>query len=110
MKRFKHKYGPDRPLARSSEEAAELCAAIIQLAQESFDYLDNKRQRRAYRLELQGEGRVRRAAEFLVKQADLVRFRADWDAAFELIEAAIDMHEHPAYVSKSRQWRAERRG
>lgn len=110
LKRFKHKFGPDRPLARSSDEAADLCAAILELVQESFDFLSNKRQRRAYRYETQGEARVRRAAEFLVKQADLVRFRNDWDAAFELLEAALDMNEQASTVSKLRQWRSERPG
>jgi hypothetical protein len=106
--RFKKKYGPERPLAKHSDEARALCERILEKVYESSEFLSNKRQRREYRLEQQGDQRVRRAAEFLVKQADLVRFRAEWDAAFELLEAAIDMHEHPSYVSRHKQWRSDR--
>jgi hypothetical protein len=110
LKRFSGKYAPEQALARHSDEAGQLCASIMALAQESHDFLMVKRQRRDYRLEKQGDMRVRRAAEFLVKQADLVRFRGDWDEAFDLLEAAIDMWEHPSFVSKHQQWRSERRG
>ncbi len=110
LNRFRKKYDPEQPLARHSEEAGQLCTGIMSLVQESHDFLIVKRQRRDYRLEKQGDMRVRRAAEFLVKQADLVRFRGDWDEAFDLLEAAIDMWEHPSFVSKHQQWRAERRG
>jgi len=110
LDRILKKYGPEGALAGNSEQAADLCSRIIVLAKESHVYLKDRKQRRAYRLELQGEQRVRRAAEFLVKQAELHRFRSDWDMAFELIEAAIDMHEHPAFVAKAQQWRHEKGG
>lgn len=110
MERFSGKYAATTALARHSEEAGQLCASIMGLVTESHTFLAQKRQRRAYRLEMQGDQRVRRAAEFLVKQADLVRFRGDWQEAFDLLEAAIDMWEHPSFVSKHQQWRAERKG
>ncbi len=110
LQRILKKYGPEGALAANSEQAADLCGKIVALATESHAFLKDKRQRRTYRLELQGEQRVRRAAEFLVKQADLHRFRCDWDMAFELIEAAIDMVELPSFVLKAQQWRQEKAG
>ncbi len=110
FQRYNEKYGPDSVLHRHSPEAAVLCDRIMACVKSAYDHLSVKRQRREYRLEKQGEMRVKRAAEFLVKQADLVRFRGEWDEAFDLLEAAIDMWEHPAFVSKRLQWKEERRG
>lgn len=110
LDRFRGKYGPEQPLSRHSPEATELCAKIMGVVMLSYDFLADKRQRRAYRLETQGDMRVKRAAEFLVKQSDLVRFRGDWEEAFDLLEAAIDMWEHPSFVTKHKAWRAEYKG
>ncbi len=107
--RYLAKYAPGTALARHSAEAGQLCAEIVALVKESHDFLEVKQQRREYRLEKQGDQRVRRAAEFLVKQADLVAFRGDWQEAFDLLEAAIDMWAHPSFVSKHQQWTADRK-
>ncbi|MBM4354800.1 MAG: hypothetical protein FJ109_13595 [Deltaproteobacteria bacterium] len=110
LERITKKYGSEGALSKNSDQAKELCDKIIVLARESHAFLKDKKQRRAYRLELQGDQRVKRAAEFLVKQAELHRFRSDWDMAFELLEAAIDMVEHPVFLAKAQQWKQERGG
>jgi len=107
IERHRMKYGPGSKLAGFSDEARDLCATILETLEESHRYLSNKRQRRQYRMEVQGERRIRIAADFLVKQADLNMFRSEWDAAFELIESALDLIDHPSISAKLAAWRQQ---
>lgn len=109
LEKFKKKYAPGTPLSNHSEEARELCAKIMNAVQESYDYLSDQRRRRAYRQEIQGDARIRRAAEFLLKQADLRRFRGEWDEAMELLESAIDLVDSARYRQVYKVWSEERK-
>ena len=108
LTRMQKQYGPDGKLANYSDETRTICADIMTLITEAHSHLVNKRQRKNYRTEVQGERRIRLAADFLVKQSDLHRFRSDWDEAFELLESAADLIELPSIMSKLKTWREER--
>jgi len=94
----RRRYGPQSSLSSRSDEAKQTCAEILVVIEESYRFLKDRKQRHQHRLEHYGEDRMRFAADFLSKQAELNFFRSNASNAIMLIESALDLVNNPAYA------------
>lgn len=98
LERMRRRYGPQSSLSNRSPEAAALCAKVLVLAEESYVFLKDKKRRLDHRIEHYGEDRMRFAADFLSKQAELNFFRGNQSNAVMLVESALDLVNSSTYA------------
>jgi hypothetical protein len=88
---LKAKYGAESAYALHSFRHRELCAQIVRLGQEAFEYLSQRRLRVAYRKQRFEKTVLRQAADVLLEKADMSRLRGDQLLMRESLEMALEL-------------------
>ncbi len=88
----RRRYGTGSPAAATSPEYA---VKLVELAERAYRKLTDRAGRRAYRDELGVD--VRLAADLLVAQVPLCKARGEYRKAYELMSAACDLFDAPAW-------------
>lgn len=109
LQKARKKYGPNSSLSRRSEEAADSCRKILAMREEAVQFLSDNANRRAHRVEHFGEDKMKYAADFLSKQAELNMFRNNQSNAVSLMETAIDLVRNPSYIERLRRYKTGQR-
>ena len=89
------RFGPTSEQYRSSKETAEMCRQISSYHERAYAALCTKAGRRKYRDETLGTARIRYAADFLVTQVELNKFKSDFRQAKRLLDCAQDLVDDP---------------
>lgn len=98
LEKLRRRYGPGSPAA---EQSPEYAARIVELAERAYRRLKDRSERRRYRQELNLD--VRHAAELLMVQVPIARARGEVQRAYELVSAACDLWDNPAWERLKRE-------
>lgn len=88
---LKEKYSAQSEYGLHSFRHKELCAQIVRLAQEAFEYLSQRRLRVAYRKQRFDKAVLMQAADVLLEKADMNRLRGDQLRMRESLEMALEL-------------------
>lgn len=108
--RLSARFGPTAAERALGPEAARLCDRLKAYFDEAYSVVRHTESRRSYRHSAIGAGTMKFGSEFLLKQANILLFREEFDAAMETVEAAIDIDPRPEFLqfrAKVIQTRAE---
>ena len=101
------KYAPEGRLARRSDRTRAICQEISDLLRTSRDRLMNRRSRVEERGRIVEESQGRFAAQFMEKQARIIKFRGENILAMQTLEMAIEIFPDPRWMAMLKMWKGE---
>jgi hypothetical protein len=107
---IQRKYAPESRLARYSDRSRAVCQEISDLLRTSRDRLMDRRSRVEERGRIVEESQGRFAAQFMEKQARIIKFRGELTLAIQTLEMAIEIFPDPRWMAMLKIWKAEKKG
>ena len=101
------KYGPESRYATHSDQTRALCNEISDLLRTSRDRLMDRRTRMEERSRIVEVSQGRFAAQFMEKQARIIKFRGDIVLACQTLEMAIEIHPNAQWLAILKAWKAD---
>jgi len=100
------KYGPESRYARHSDRTRALCNEVSDLLRTSRDRLMDRRTRMEERSRIVEASQGRFAAQFMEKQARIIKFRGEIVLACQTLEMAIEIHPNAQWLAMLKSWKA----
>ncbi|MFH1532707.1 MAG: DUF4388 domain-containing protein [Pseudomonadota bacterium] len=101
------KYAPDSRYARQSDRTRAICQEISDLLRASQERLMDRRTRIEERSRIVEESQGRFAAQFMEKQARIIKFRGERTLAIQTIEVAIEIFPNSSWIAMLKMWKSE---